>query len=188
MAKVNLDDLQQINSPIGRSIIQIKSSDRRFRQYKHLGWVYAVRNPCFTDPVFKIGQTGDSPNKRVEALSSSTSVYRSFELVYLIHVSDRMAAEAFVHEALDNFRVNPGREFFEVPLMHMIKTLDEAGSLWQIPLGKTARAGFLPPLLEKRIVKCPHCNAKNRLPQLFIKITVTCSVCRTSHTLTPDVH
>ncbi len=188
MAELYLEDIQQFLSPVGRSIIQLKSFDRRFKQYRHLGWVYAVRNVCFTDPVYKIGQTGDSPITRVDALSSSTSVYQPFELVYLIHVSNRREAEAFVHQALADFRVNPGKEFFEVPLMHMIKTLDEAGSFWQIPLGKTPRAGFLPALLERRIVECPHCNAKNRLPQLLVKITVTCSVCKESHMLTPDAY
>lgn len=187
MPQLHLNDLEQMTSPIWQSITMLRSFDRRRREYKRLGWVYAVRNPCFADPVFKVGQTGDSPNKRVEALSLSTSVYRPFELVYLIHVSDRIEAEVFVHNALISFRVNPRKEFFKVPLMHLIKALDEAASLWQIPLGKTQRAGFLPPLLQKRIVKCPHCDSKNRLPQILTKITVTCSACREPHTLAPSV-
>ena len=76
-------------SPIMQSIAWLNSFDKRRREYKRLGWVYVARNPCFADPVFKVGQTKVSPVSRVDKLSGSTSVYRPFELVYFVHVSDR---------------------------------------------------------------------------------------------------
>ena len=90
------------------------------------GWVYAARNDCFADPVFKVGQTKVSPVMRVERLSSSTSVYRPFQLVYFVHVSDRDQAEGHVHQALAASRVNPAKEFFAAPVMTVIRALDEA--------------------------------------------------------------
>ena len=47
-----------------------------------------------------------SPVTRVGQLSSSTSVYRPFELVYFVHVSDRDQAEGHVHHVLAASRVN----------------------------------------------------------------------------------
>ena len=95
-----------------QSIVRLSAFDKRRREYKRLGWVYVARNPYFADPVFKVGQTKVSPVTRVEKLSSSTSVYRPFELVYFVHVSDRDLAEAHVHQALAASRINPAKEFF----------------------------------------------------------------------------
>ena len=106
--------------PIMQSIVMLDSFDKRRREYKRLGWVYVARNPCFVDPVFKVGQTKVSPVSRVDKLSSSTSVYRPFELVYFVHVSDRDRAEGHVHQALASKRINPAKEFFTAPLMTVV--------------------------------------------------------------------
>ncbi|MXZ16946.1 MAG: GIY-YIG nuclease family protein [Rhodothermaceae bacterium] len=155
----------------------LKRFDKRRREYKRLGWIYVARNPCFADAAFKIGQTRISPSERIEALSASTSVYRKFELVYFVHVSDHLEAEGYVHQLLKDFRLNPRKEFFNAPIMTVVKALDEAGSLLQIPMGKTSRAGMLPPALEKRIISCPGCKKQSRVPLLGIDITVTCVAC-----------
>ena len=175
------------NSAVIQSVTRLASFDKRRREYKRLGWVYAARNPCFADPVLKVGQTKVSPVTRIEQLSGSTSVYRPFELVYFVHVSDRDKAEGFAHQALQNSRVNLGKEFFEAPLIAVVKVLDEAARRWQIPLGRTPRAGFLQPALGKRIVPCPRCGARNRLPQLIVDISVTCMACCTPYKLITDV-
>ncbi|WP_419160878.1 GIY-YIG nuclease family protein [Candidatus Palauibacter sp.] len=94
--------------PLMQSIMALKSFDKRRREYKRVGWIYAARNPSFVDPVFKIGQSKVSPAVRVHQLSSSTSVYRPFELVYWVHVSDRDRAEGHAHQLLQEHRVNPG--------------------------------------------------------------------------------
>ena len=41
--------------PLMQSIMALKSFDKRRREYKRVGWIYAARNPSFVDPVFKIG-------------------------------------------------------------------------------------------------------------------------------------
>ena len=71
----------------------IASFDKRRREYKKLGWIYVARNRSYVDPVFKIGQSSRPPSVRVAELSSDTSVYRDFELVYFVHVGNRDPAE-----------------------------------------------------------------------------------------------
>ena len=44
------------NSPVMQSVRMLDSFDKRRREYKRLGWVYAALNRCFADPVFKVGQ------------------------------------------------------------------------------------------------------------------------------------
>ena len=163
------------------SVLAVDAFDKRRREYKQLGWLYAARNPSFADPVYKIGQTKVSPSKRIEQLSSSTSVYRKFELAYFVHVSDYRAAEEFVHRALNDCRLNLGREFFQASIMDVVKTLDEAGRRWPIPLGKSPSAGFLAPALDKRVVACPTCNTESRVPKVLVDISVTCTSCANSY-------
>ena len=165
----------------------LEGFDKRYREYKRVGWVYVARNPSFAEPVFKIGQTKVSPVKRVEGLSGSTSVYRPFELVYFVHVSDRDQAEGHVHRALAASRVNPSKEFFLAPLMTVVRALDEAAGRWPIQLGRTPRAGYLGPALEPRVVPCHHCGVKNQVPRLLVSVKVNCNVCSGRFELASDV-
>ncbi len=165
------------------SVLFVKAFDRRRREYKRVGWLYAARNPSFADSVFKIGQTTISPSERIEQLSSSTSVYKKFELVYFVHVSDHRAAEKYVHQALSDYRVNFGREFFQASIMAVVKTLDEAGEIWPIPLDRNPSSGFLTPALTKQIVSCPMCNKRSRIPKVLIDISVTCTQCNNPYTV-----
>ena len=163
--------------PVMRSILALDGFDKRYREYKRLGWVYVAGNPCFAEPVFKVGQTKKSPVSRVDQLSSSTSVYRPFELVYFVHVSDRDQAEVQVHQMLAASRVNPSKEFFLAPLMTVVRALDEAASRWRIPLGRTPRAGFLGPALAPRVVACHHCGGETKVPSLLVSVRVNCGLC-----------
>lgn len=61
------------------SVILLNGLDKRRREYKRVGWVYAARNSSFADLVFKIGQTTVSPSERVAQLGASitwTSMFR----------------------------------------------------------------------------------------------------------------
>ena len=89
------------HDPMMHSIMALDAFDKRRREYKRLGWIYAARNSCFADPVFKVGQSRVSPAMRVDQLTNS-SVYRPFELVYWVHVSDRDRAEGYAHHLLDS--------------------------------------------------------------------------------------
>ena len=170
-------------SPLMQSIMALDAFDKRRREYKRVGWVYAARNSCFVDPVFKIGQSRVSPAMRVGQLSSSTSVYRPFELVYWVHVSDRDRAEGHAHQLLHQHRVNPGREFFKASVMEVARALDQAAEYCRIPLGRTARSGFLKPGLAPITVRCSRCGTANRAPQLLITIRISCGNCAETLTI-----
>lgn len=75
---------------------------------------------------------------------------------------------------------NLGREFFQASIMDVVKTLDEAGRRWPISLGKSPSAGVLSPALDKRIVVCPTCNQKTRVPKVLVDVSVTCNHCTNS--------
>ena len=167
-------------SPLLRSVAALDSFDKRRREYRGVGWLYAARNSCFVDPVFKIGQTKISPVVRVNKLSGSTSVYREFELVYWVHVSDRNLAEGFAHQLLGDYRVNPAKEFFAASVVQVARALDQAAAQYAIPLGRTARAGFLAPGLPPRTVRCKHCGTANRFPSLLVPIRTICGSCRST--------
>lgn len=162
--------------PLMQSMMALDSFDKRRREYKRVGWIYAARNPSFVDPVFKIGQSKVSPVRRVEQLSNS-SVYKPFELVYWVHVSDRDRAEDYAHQLLQQYRVNPAREFFQASVMDVARALDQAAAHFPVPLGRTARSGFLGPGLAPITVRCSSCGAANRAPQLLVPTRISCGTC-----------
>ena len=119
------------------SFWMIETFDKRRREYKKLGWIYAARNPSFVDPVFKVGVSSRPPLARMQELSASTSVYRGFDLAYFVHVTPRDIAEKWAHETLKEFRINPRKEFFQAPLPAVVKALDRVAEMLPVPLGKT---------------------------------------------------
>lgn len=159
------------------SFAAIASFDRRRREYRRLGWIYACRNRSFTDPVFKIGQSSRPPHVRIAELSSSRAVYRDFQLVYFVHVSDRDRAEGQAHLALQRYRVNPNKEFFQAPLPEIVHAMDTAASMFPVQLGETSRAGFLQQPLLPRLFDCPHCGTQNQLANVLIEIRISCGSC-----------
>ena len=166
----------------------ISSFDRRRREYKKLGWIYVARNSSFKDPVFKIGQSARPPSVRVAELSSDTSVYRDFDLVYFVHVGNRDPAEGQAHSILREFRVNPRKEFFQAPIQKIVGVLDQVASQFPIPLGKTPRAGFLNQPLSPYLTRCARCGSNNRVPNVLIELMITCVSCRERFTVAPDTY
>ncbi len=161
-----------------QSLLAIKNCDKRRKEYKNVGWIYAARNPSFVDPVFKVGESSRPPVNRMGELSASTSVYRAFQLVYFVHVTHRDIAEKQVHNALKKFRINPRKEFFQAPLPIVVKALDRVAGMLPVPLGKTPRAGYLQQPLQPRPVSCPHCGMENRVPGVLVQIRISCGACR----------
>lgn len=164
----------------------ISSFDRRRREYKKLGWIYAARNRSFVDQVFKVGQSARQPDIRVAELSSGTAVYRDFELVYFVHVGNRDPAEGQAHSILQEFRVNPRKEFFQAPLKKVVSVLDQVANMFPIPLGKTPRVGFLKQPLSPCLTRCARCGSKNRVPNVLIELMITCGFCREQITIATD--
>lgn len=171
--------------PVLQSIEVIASFDRRRREYRNLGWIYAARNRSFVDPVFKVGQTARPPMVRVAELSRNTAVYRDFELVYFVHVGDRDPAEGQAHSNLQEYRINPAKEFFEAPLRTVVSVLDQVAIGFPIKLGKTARAGYLKQPLTPYVIGCARCGSENRVPNVLVELMITCGSCKDRFTIAP---
>lgn len=87
------------------------------------GYIYALVNPSM-EGLVKIGATVHDPIQRARQLSASTSSPHPFALAYSRRVSMPFQVEAELHEALDQYRVNDSREFFEVPLHKVIQLME----------------------------------------------------------------
>ena len=87
------------------------------------GWVYVLSNP-YMPQIFKIGMTTTSPESRARELSSATGVPAAFKLEAAFYSHSPLDAEKEIHEALDDWRVNESREFFELDLQEIINVCD----------------------------------------------------------------
>lgn len=79
------------------------------------GFVYFLTNPSIPGAV-KIGMTMKHPRERMAELSSSTSCPQPFEMLAFFDSHNPGRAEAEIHKALAQYRVNDRREFFAVPM------------------------------------------------------------------------
>ncbi len=89
------------------------------------GKIYILRNPMFKDALVKIGRTINETETRAKQLSSVTGVPYPYEVLYEEDVVDYELAEKLIHEKLDSYRVNPRREFFQLPLKVAVKAVFE---------------------------------------------------------------
>lgn len=87
------------------------------------GTLYALTNASMPG-LAKIGVTTDTAANRAKQLSAATASPTPFHVVYQKAVSDCNDAEAKVHAALADRRVNDGREFFEVSVYEAAVTMD----------------------------------------------------------------
>lgn len=87
------------------------------------GSVYILLNEA-TPGIIKVGATTDDPLVRAKQLSASTSVVVPFVVAYSRQVSDVNEVERLMHQYLDEYRVNQGREYFRVSLYKAVNTLD----------------------------------------------------------------
>jgi hypothetical protein len=88
----------------------------------NVGYIYILRNPTMGKNIFKIGLTRNEVDYRVEQLSK-TSVPDKFYKAQEWIVKDCVLAERQIHEALNSYRVDPRREFFEVPYDKAIEVI-----------------------------------------------------------------
>ena len=71
----------------------------------------------------KIGKTSTSLEQRIRELSTSTSVPLPFTCFYACTVKDASFVERQLHDAFDNNRVNPRREFFQITPERVVAAL-----------------------------------------------------------------
>jgi hypothetical protein len=88
----------------------------------HEGYVYILVSSA-KPGIVKIGCTDRNPEQRAKELSNSTGVAMPYIVAYHVEVEDPERVERDVHQRLSESRVNPNREFFEVPVKRAIDTI-----------------------------------------------------------------
>jgi len=81
-----------------------------------------LANPFFIDEIYKVGRTTGPIQHRIRQLRT-TGVPGDFDCLFAAWFSDCVHAEALIHELLDQYRVDPSREFFNAPLSEIKKAM-----------------------------------------------------------------
>ena len=84
--------------------------------------IYILTNEAMPGYV-KIGKTNNNLEQRVRELSASTSVPLPFTVFYACTVKNSQFVEHQLHDAFDNNRVNPRREFFQIAPERVVAAL-----------------------------------------------------------------
>ena len=84
--------------------------------------IYILTNEAMPGYV-KIGKTNNNLEQRVRELSASTSVPLPFTVFYACTVKNAQFVEHQLHDAFDNNRVNPRREFFQIAPERVVAAL-----------------------------------------------------------------
>lgn len=91
---------------------------------KNAGFIYILRNPAMDKNIFKIGLTRNEVDDRVNQLSK-TSVPDKFYKSQEWNVKDCVKAEKEIHSRLNDYRVDPRREFFKIDYDKAITVINE---------------------------------------------------------------
>lgn len=100
----------------------IEKKRKRFKG-ENSGYIYAVRNSSMEDNIFKVGRTERDVEIRKKELSN-TSVPDKFHTMNEWEVYDCILAEKQIHDLLDEFRIDPRREFFKVPFEKIVEAVE----------------------------------------------------------------
>ena len=84
--------------------------------------IYILINEAMPGYV-KIGKTATSLEQRIRELGASTSVPLPFTCFYACTVKDASFVERQLHDAFDNNRINPKREFFQIAPERVVSAL-----------------------------------------------------------------
>lgn len=84
--------------------------------------IYILTNEAMPGYV-KIGKTSTSLEQRIRELSASTSIPLPFTCFYACTVKDTAFVEHQLHDAFDDNRTNPRREFFQIDPERVVAAL-----------------------------------------------------------------
>jgi len=84
--------------------------------------IYILTNEAMPGFV-KIGKTSTSLEQRIKELSGSTSIPVPFTCFYACIVENAGFVEKQLHNAFDNHRINPRREFFQIDPERVVAAL-----------------------------------------------------------------
>ena len=101
------------------------------------GFIYVFGNESMPDLV-KIGKTVNHPKHRAEELYKGvTGVPTPFKVLFACYTNDIHSSEAAIHEYLDEYRVNPYREFFKIAWEDAVLAVaEDCLSDWLIDVNK----------------------------------------------------
>ncbi len=91
----------------------IKTSNIARSQLSNPGFIYVMRCAAHGKDIFKVGLTSRTTDLRSNELTSSTSAPDQFLVVEEWEASNCELAEKLIHERLEQYRINPKREFFQ---------------------------------------------------------------------------
>lgn len=83
--------------------------------FRQAGWVYVLGNQYMAKDVYKIGMTTGRIERRMRQLFT-TGVPGEFDCIKAYWWSDCRHAEGFIHQELDEHRIEHDREFFYADL------------------------------------------------------------------------
>jgi len=84
--------------------------------------IYVLTNEAMPGYV-KIGRTSNNLEQRIKDLSASTSIPLPFTCFYACTVDNAQFVEHQLHDAFDNDRINPKREFFKIAPERVVSAL-----------------------------------------------------------------
>lgn len=90
------------------------------------GELYVLRCSAMKEQIFKVGYTSGCSYERAKQLSSATGVPLAFFVVRCWKHKEAKRLETEVHMMLSPYRLNNGREFFEVKYETIEKVVNSA--------------------------------------------------------------
>lgn len=120
------------------------------------GILYVLTNPLMPGLV-KIGCTTGPVEDRIKALSSHTGVSVAFQCHFAARVDDMATKEKTLHQLFSDKRVNPNREFFQVPPEKVVLAI-RMGPFTEVTPGKVD----IPKEEERALEKAEEADAKRR--------------------------
>ena len=120
------------------------------------GILYVLTNP-FMPGLVKIGCTTGSVEERIKALSCTTGVPVAFRCHFAARVDQMAAKEKTLHQLFSDRRVNPNREFFQVPPEKIVLAI-RMGSFTEVTPGKVD----IPKEEEQALEKAEEAETKRR--------------------------
>lgn len=110
------------------------------------GFIYFITNPSMPG-LTKIGMTTKHPRERMQELSKVTACPTPFEMLAFFDTPAPREVEQTIHASLEELRVNPYREFFDVHPIGLQDLLRE----WCDPNGGVYYSAPLDKLVESFI-------------------------------------
>ena len=114
---------------LGKSVTYFTARKRKeftIRQGEGDQWVYVLENET-TPGLYKVGYTKLTPDERAKQVSSATGVPLPYTVAWAFRCFNGEILEGEVHHALKKYRVNNQREFFQLDLNEIKKTIELIG-------------------------------------------------------------